>query len=158
MKIDKSWYIKPKDPNFPFALSAGGVVIRKAGKRLLTALLKDKKFEDYLLPKGGAEKGENLEATARREISEETGLNDLNMVCDLGIKERLTFEKKEWRTTHYFLFVTDQESGTQNLQAGEEDYIIEWFDFDKLPSMFWPEQKDLIEENRELIKKLLEEI
>ena len=155
MKIDKSWYIKPKDNNFPVTVAAGGVVIRKHGNNLYIALLRDKRFEDYMLPKGGSEKGENPEVTAKREIWEETGLNNLNMICKLGIKERLTFEKNEWRKAHYFLFVTDQVNGEQKLQAGEEDYVIEWHDIDKLPPMFWPEQKELIEENKEQIRKLL---
>ena len=156
MKIDKSWYIKPKDKNFPTSISAGGVVIRRNNNKLYIALLRDRKFDDYLLPKGGSEKGESLEATARREVSEEAGFNDLNMICELGIKERLTFKKNEWKRIHYFLFVTDQEKGAQNLQAGEEDYVIGWYDLDKLPPMFWPEQKDLVEENRKKIKKLLQ--
>jgi 8-oxo-dGTP pyrophosphatase MutT (NUDIX family) len=156
MKIDESWYIKPKDKNFPVTVAAGGVVIRKNNNKLYVALLRDKRFEDCMLPKGGAEKGESPEATAKREISEETGLNDLSMICKLGIKERLTFEKNEWRKAHYFLFATDQENGAQDLQAGEEDYVIEWHNIDKLPLMFWPEQKELIEENKEKIKKLLQ--
>jgi len=155
MKIDRSWYIKPKDKNFPSAVSAGGVVIRMTNKKLFIILLKDKKFDDYLLPKGRIEKGESLENAAKREISEETGINYLMLICKLGVKERLTFKKNEWRTTHYFLFSTSQERGVQNLQEGEEDYIIEWFDFDNLPDFFFPEQKELIEENRGRIKKLV---
>ena len=154
MKIDESWYVKPKDKNFPFDVSAGGVIIRIEGNKLLIALIKDPEFDDYLLPKGRLEKGESFEDAAKREIAEETGLNNLKLISKLGVKERLTFEKNEWRTTHYFLFITTQKDGVQNLQE-DEDYVLEWFDFDKLPPMFWPEQKELIEENREKIKKLL---
>lgn len=155
MKIDKSWYIKPKDPGFPFAVSAGGVVVRKEGKKLLLALLRDTKFDDYMLPKGRVEKGESLEDAAKREILEETGLSGLKMICKLGSKERLTLEKNEWRKTYYFLFVTIQKRGQQKLEKGEEDYIVDWFDFETLPSFFWPEQKEIIEKNRDLIKQLI---
>ena len=154
MKIDKSWYIKPKDRNFPSDVSAGGVVIRSENEKLLISLIRDPQFDQYLLPKGRLERGESFEDAAKREIAEETGLNNLELIDKLGIKERLTFEKSEWRVTHYFLFLTDQKDGVQNLQD-EENYELEWFDLDKLPPMFWPEQKDLIEENREKIKKLL---
>ena len=154
MKIDKSWYIKPKDKSFPSDISAGGVIIRIEGNKLLIALIRDPKFDDYLLPKGRLEKGEGFEDAAKREIAEETGLNDLTLVAELGAKERLTFEKNEWRTTHYFLFLTEQADGTQNLQE-DESYILKWFDIDNLPPMFWPEQKELIEENRERIKRLI---
>jgi 8-oxo-dGTP pyrophosphatase MutT (NUDIX family) len=108
------------------------------------------------LPKGRVEKFENLEDAARREVLEETGISDLTLVEKLGIKERLTYEKNEWRTMHYFLFLTEQKNGKQNLQE-DENYEFGWFDFDNLPTMFWPEQKELIEENREKIKNLVKE-
>jgi len=155
MKINKSWYIKPKDKNFPTSVSAGGTVVRKEKERLFIALIRDKKFGDFMLPKGRVEVTENLENAATRKIAEETGLKNLKLICKLGVRERLTYEKDSWRTVHYFLFVTNQKSSTQNLQEGEDDYIVEWFDLDKLPSFFWPEQKELVEENREKIKKLV---
>ena len=154
MKIDKSWYVKPKDKNFPRDVSAGGVVLRFENEKMLIGLIKDPQFSDYLLRKGRSEKGENFEEAAKREIAEETGIYNLTLISELGIKERLTFKKNEWRTTHYFLFLTTQKSGTQDLQE-DEDYTLEWFDFEKLPPMFWPEQKELIEENHEKIKRLI---
>ena len=154
MKIDESWYKKPKDKNFPSDISAGGIIIRVQINKLLIALIRDPKFNDYLLPKGRLEKGESIENDAKREIAEETGLNNLNLITKLGIKERLTFKKSSWRKIHYFLFSTHQKSGTQNLQE-EENYVLEWFDIDKLPEFFWPEQKELIEENRDKIKRLV---
>lgn len=150
MKINESWYIKPA--GITENVSAGGVVVRKLKDKVYIALVRDKKFSDYLLPKGRVEAGEDLIAVAKREISEETGLRDLRLISKLGEKERLTFEKDAWRKTYYFLFLTSQEKGQQNLQESEEDYIIEWFDLDKLPPFFWPEQRELVEENIEKIK------
>src|SRR4030066_2463596 len=100
MKIDGSWYIKPRDINFPSDVSAGGIVIRIENETFLIGLIKDPQFSDYLLPKGRLEKGENSEDAAKREIMEETGLNNLKLIIKLGVKERLTFKKNEWRTTH----------------------------------------------------------
>lgn len=155
MKIDKSWYIKPTDPNFPSAVSAGGVVVRKDKGKLMVALIQDKKYVDCILPKGKVEDGEDLETAARREISEETGLSELQFIDKLGEKERFTFEKNEWRKTCYFLFLTNQLSGQQQLQEGEKDFVLKWFDFETIPNFFWPEQREVIEENREKIKSLL---
>lgn len=152
MKIDDTWYTKPIDENFPQKVNAGGIVIRKTVDKILIALIRDRKFDDYNLPKGGTEKGENLKDTAKREILEETGLADINLICELGVGERLTFEKDKWATTHYYLFVTDQEKGKQNLQDGE-DFEVSWFDIDNLPEFFWPEQKKIIEDNLLKIKK-----
>ncbi len=155
MKIDKSWYVKPKDYNFPTSVSAGGVVIRKRKGHLFIALLKTDNYKEYVLPKGTNEKGESIEQTAKREINEETGLSNLVFVCKLGVRERFSNEKTIWKITHYFLFQTEDVSGEQNLQDDEGNLQLEWFDLEKLPPIFWPEQRELIEENREKIKKLV---
>ncbi len=157
MKIDKSWYIKPNDSNFPVSTTAGGIVIRKDRAKLKIALLKTDKYKDYVLPKGTRERGETIKNTAIREICEETGLQNIKMICKLGVKERFSFKKTDWKIAHYFLFVTGDVSGKQNLQPDEGNLQLEWFDINKLPSMFWPEQRELIEENMEKIKRLLNE-
>jgi 8-oxo-dGTP pyrophosphatase MutT (NUDIX family) len=154
IKIDSSWY-KKSGGNLPERLVAGGVVVRREGGKLLIGLIRDRKYEDYMLPKGGVERGESLEEAAKREVIEETGINKLNLITFLGKKERLSSEKKVWAITSYYLFATDQVSGAQNLQEGEEDLVFEWFDIGNLPSFFWPEQKELIEENLEKIKKAI---
>jgi len=155
MKIDESWYIKPKYKKFPSSVAAGGVVVRKDEGKLLIALIGTDYYKNYMLPKGRQEDGEEIESTARREIAEETGLSNLELICKLGIKERLSFEKNDWKAIHYYLFKTDKIFGKQDLQRGEEDLKLGWFDLDNLPFLFWPEQKELIEENKKRIKKLL---
>jgi 8-oxo-dGTP pyrophosphatase MutT (NUDIX family) len=154
-KIDDSWNIKPKDKKFPTQELAGGVVVSKESGKLLVALVGDKKFSDYILPKGRIETGELPLNAAIREIEEEAGLRDLKFIENLGIKKRLTYRKIFWNTYYYFLFLTDQILGVPKLGPDEKDYFLKWFDIDNLPSMFWPEQRQLIEENREKIKKLI---
>ena len=63
----------PPRPGLPFetAVSSGGVVVDPEGRVLL---LKRSDEEIWCLPKGTVERGESLEATALREIAEETGL------------------------------------------------------------------------------------
>lgn len=151
MKIDKSWYTKP-NKNFPERQAAGGLIIRRVNNSVLIGLIRDKKYAEYMIPKGGVEDGESPEEAAKREISEETGINKLKLVCYLDKKERLSFEKDRWGITNYFLFTTDQIRGEQNLQDSEEDLIFEWFDINKIPVLLWPEQKELIENNLQKIK------
>ncbi|OGM13813.1 hypothetical protein A3A76_04860 [Candidatus Woesebacteria bacterium RIFCSPLOWO2_01_FULL_39_23] len=155
MLIDESWYIKPKDKNFPTQELAGGIVVRKDGDELLVALVGDRKFPNYILPKGRVERNETELAVAKREISEEMGLDKLVFIRKLSIKSRLTFKKTTWNTYHYFLFLTRQKDGQPQFLEGEEDYFLAWFPIDKLPPIFWPEQRELIEENREKIKKFI---
>ena len=152
MKIDKSWYIKPKDLNFPSQKLAGGVVVRKEDKKLLIAFIGHRKFSTYILPKGRIEKHESSLKAAKREIAEETGLHKLVIHAKLGVKERMTFDKTSWNTYDYFLFSTKQIFGKIKPNEDEKDFFLKWFDLENLPPIFWPEQKDLIEENREKIK------
>lgn len=140
MKIDKSWYIKPE--GISEEISSGGVVVCRKNGETFVALTRENNYPGLVLPKGHTEKGENLQEAATREIEEETGLKNLNLVCLLGTKERLDFKKEYWKKTYYFLFI------------GQYDKSTKWFYIDNLPEMFWPEQKELILENRDKIEDI----
>lgn len=56
-------------------ISAGGVIYRRIGADIEVALISVKGGKVWGLPKGTAEKGENLARTAHREVREETGLD-----------------------------------------------------------------------------------
>lgn len=71
--------------------AAGGVVIGGDGRVLLIERTVDGQHE-VRLPKGHIDPGEMPEAAARREVCEETGYCDLDLLADLG-----------WQTTS-FLF------------------------------------------------------
>jgi bis(5'-nucleosidyl)-tetraphosphatase len=150
MKIDQSWYIKP--PGIAEHISCGGVVVRRQGNRILTALVRERHHKRYVLPKGHLEKGEVFEEAARREISEESGLYDIKLLKELGCKGRFDFSKTSWKITHYFLFSTEQVKGIPADPYHPQATV--WFPIDDLPDMFWPEQQELIEQNREEIKRL----
>jgi 8-oxo-dGTP pyrophosphatase MutT (NUDIX family) len=139
--IDHTWYEKP--PGIPERESAGGVVIRYEYGLPLVALTREGPFADYILPKGHIEDGETLEQTARREILEEAGISRLELVRFLGIRSRLDFRKRFWVHVHYFLFTTTQVNGRPT--DPKHGYSCEWFPFDDLPALFWPEQLKLIQ-------------
>ena len=66
--------------NFPFPkiVAAGGIVINDKNETLF--IFRDEKWD---LPKGKAEKNENITQTAIREVKEETGIKDLIIVKPL---------------------------------------------------------------------------
>lgn len=72
--------------------SAGGVVVDTAARVLLIERVVDGQHE-VRLPKGHIEADEADEAAAMREVCEETGYCDLQIVADLGWQE-VVFEYK----------------------------------------------------------------
>ncbi len=143
MQIDDRWYRRP--PGVPHHDAAGGIVVRSRGGRIEVALVRDGTRAAYVLPKGHVETGESVEQAARREITEEAGLPDLMVLADLGVRERLDYERTSWKRTHYFLFVVRSDV------SEPVDARAEWFPLDALPAMFWPEQRALLEEERSRI-------
>jgi 8-oxo-dGTP pyrophosphatase MutT (NUDIX family) len=149
--MDESWYHKP--PGIKESITAGGLVARLVNGEVWVALVQEGDQMDYILPKGSLETGEDLESAARREIEEEAGLSSLELVAKLGVQERLNYRRTAWKITHYYLFITEQEQGRPT-DTGH-GYRCRWFPIEALPGMFWPEQKRLIEDNRERICELV---
>lgn len=148
MRIDQTWYQRPA--GISAHVSAGGVVARVEGERIYLAFATERDRQEYVLPKGHVEPGEALEQAARREIEEETGLADLTLLDQLGMKARLSFDKTSWKETHYFLFYTTQEHATPT-DSQHHDALV-WQPLDALTNLFWPEQRALIEEHRAKIE------
>ena len=151
--IDESWYKRP--PGVSDRISAGGVVARITDGQIYVALVGELGFTERVLPKGGVESGESLEEAACREIEEEAGLFSLALIQKLGIRERLSYDRTCWITTHYFLFVTEQVEGTPT--DIEHHYELAWYPVEALPAIFWPEQRELIETNRDRIIELIKQ-
>ncbi len=149
--IDQSWY--ERIPGVPEQISAGGIVARLDNKEIYIALVQENKKREYVLPKGHVDPGETIEEAAKREIAEEAGLSDLQLLIPLGVQERLDFRKRSWKKIHYFLFITNQIEGTPT--DPHIHYQLGWFPLDRLPSCFWPEEKALIETNRDRIIELV---
>jgi 8-oxo-dGTP pyrophosphatase MutT (NUDIX family) len=64
----------PGNPPEILVRAAGGVIWRRRGDRVETAVVHRPRYDDWTLPKGKLDDGETLEDCARREILEETGI------------------------------------------------------------------------------------
>lgn len=85
-------------------VSAGGVVIRKIGHEWYVLVIKDMNGF-WTFPKGIIERNEDSKTAAKREIFEETGLENLQYLKTLPdvmyvYKRKVLIQK----TVHYFLF------------------------------------------------------
>ncbi|MDQ3099299.1 MAG: NUDIX domain-containing protein [bacterium] len=86
--------------------SAGGVLVNNEGKIAVVS-----QRTSWSLPKGTIEPGEEILETAKREIYEETGISDLQLIKLLGKFDRSginNFGKRYSKTIHIYLFKTNQ--------------------------------------------------
>jgi 8-oxo-dGTP pyrophosphatase MutT (NUDIX family) len=149
--IDQSWYAMPSG-HVRRRTSAGGVVVRRDAGRILIALGREGDHLALVLPKGGVEPGEAIERAARREIHEEIGISQLELIAPLGTTERLVFDKSAWVTTHFFLYRTAQLDGVP-ADAARHRHGPTWRHPDDLVDMFWPDQRALIERHLDLVQR-----
>lgn len=90
--------------------SAGGVVVNSEGQVLVVS----QQGMSWSLPKGHIDPGENEISAARREIHEESGLTQLELVRELGTYERYKIglggedDLSELKIITMFLFRTNQ--------------------------------------------------
>lgn len=90
--------------------SAGGIVLNNHGLVLVVS----QHGTSWSLPKGHIDPGEDKLTAAKREIYEESGISQVELVCELGYYERYRIGKNgsddisEFKRIYVFLFRTQQ--------------------------------------------------
>jgi 8-oxo-dGTP pyrophosphatase MutT (NUDIX family) len=90
--------------------SAGGVVVNEGGEVLVVS----QHGTSWSLPKGHIDPGEDALGAAKREIYEESGIRDLELIRELGSYERYKIglnggeERSELKVITMFLFRTSE--------------------------------------------------
>ena len=117
--------------NFPFSkiVAAGGIVINDKNEILF--IYRDKKWD---LPKGKAEKNENITQTAMREVKEETGVKDLIIVKPAEKTYHIFKRSKKnyLKETYWFKMKTSYDKKLTP-QISEGITRVEWISKDKIP-------------------------
>ena len=132
------------------AMSAGGVVYRREGDRILVTLVGRSSQGTWGLPKGTPNRGESVEQTAIREVSEETGLHP-RLIQPLGqiqyffVARNIRFHK----TVHFYLM--EAVGGSLDMHDHEYD-LVEWFDLDEAATrLSYPNEADMVRRAREIL-------
>jgi 8-oxo-dGTP pyrophosphatase MutT (NUDIX family) len=142
---DESLIMKTLKSKISVCKAGGGLVYNKKGEVLF--IFRNGKWD---LPKGGIEKGEEIEETAKREVEEETAVNRLSISRKLQ-KTYHVFRrngKYKLKITHWF----EMQSDFDGVPAGQVDEGIE--------KVAWlnPEQiKEALKNSYENIKLLFTE-
>ncbi len=142
---DEKEILKKMKEKIPVCKAGGGFVYNKKGDVLF--IFRNGKWD---LPKGGIEKGEEIEETAMREVEEETGVGKLTITKKLQ-KTYHIFKRGgryKLKITHWFEMQSDFEGQTMP-QANEGIDKAVWLS---------PEQvKEALKNSYENIKLLFEE-
>jgi 8-oxo-dGTP pyrophosphatase MutT (NUDIX family) len=142
---DESVIMKTLKAKIPVNKAGGGLVYNKKGEVLF--IFRNGKWD---LPKGGTDKGELIEATAMREVEEETGVNELKIVKKLQ-KTYHVFKrngKYKLKITHWFEMQSTFE-GTPIGQLEEGIEKVAWLKPSEIPNA--------LQNSYENIKLLFEE-
>jgi len=122
-------------------LSSGGVVFNKGKVALL------RKKAGWMLPKGTVEKGETIEEAALREVREETGLQDVRILHEIGhIRYQFLSRGRPMRKTVYFFLMKTTD---EKLVPGDEFKEARWFSFENAERLM------AFENQRDILKKAL---
>ena len=89
------------------ATSAGAIILREIEGELKIALAHHQRTDKtWVLPKGHVEEGESIEEAALREIHEESGLDNVQLIKHLGTIPRESIKSNGdlvKKTIHFFL-------------------------------------------------------
>ena len=142
---DEKEIMKVLKTKIPVNKAGGGLVYNKTGEVLF--IFRNGKWD---LPKGGTNKGEEMEDTAMREVEEETGVNGLSISKKLQ-KTYHIFKRNgvyKLKITHWF----EMQSTYDGIPVGQAEEGIEKVEWKN------PEQiKEALKNSYENIKLLFEE-
>lgn len=133
----KNLYLLDNDIEYVFAefsllysfIEASGGLVRNNEKKILF-IFRNGKWD---LPKGKVEEGENIIDCAIREVSEETGVNDIEIINELPCTYHIYYlnDKKVLKRTHWFEMISV--SGMKLKPQLEENItLVKWLSYNEV--------------------------
>ena len=124
--------------------SAGGVVFQKSNNKIRYLLIKDRQ-NNWTIPKGHIESGENPQEAALREIKEETGLKKLNIARELESTRYFYCRGKELIRKTVFLYLIEAKDDEELNPDKKEIKGAMWFTGkDALKNVSYSNIKDML--------------
>lgn len=126
------------DKTIKTEVSAGGIVFQRSEKGILIAFILDP-YGKWTFAKGHVEQGEKSEAAAVREVEEETGLKNLEVIEYLGkinfwFKDKYqNIGAKVHKFVYYYLLEAPRDS-KHHLQKEEKIKGLKWVPLEKAES------------------------
>jgi len=133
--------------------SAGAVIFRKEGKDILYLLLHYHFKTDYWdFPKGNIESDETEEETVKREIEEETGINDVKFIDNF--KEKVNyFYRRDGNTVFKEVIFYLVETKEKDVKISEEHTGYEWVDFETAKPRLKENSRNVLMRAKEFLNK-----
>ena len=106
--------------------AAGGVLVNELGNEVLVLIRPSR--DEIRLPKGHVECGESIAMTAMREVTEETGYCNIEIIEDLGV-QLVAFQydgHQIQRTEYYFLMRLNSIQQQPRPQTDEDQFFATW--------------------------------
>ena len=124
------------------------------------ALVFSKNSQSWLFPKGRVDTGETDEEAARREIAEETGLTDLELIDDLGefVRPFVSYEKHaqgDAKEIKMFLFAAPAHA---ELMPTLEIEKAHWVPFREVPEVLGSPHHDWFVKDRAWFASVFERV
>lgn len=124
-------------------VAAGGVIVRDSFAGLEVALVRERCYSDWTLPKGHLEQGETLVAAALREVREEAGFTRLKVLRLLGRYSVSVPHIDELKTVYYFLMQMLGDEDPYRL-LDRDRFEVRWFLLECLPQLYDSNQLQIL--------------
>jgi len=121
---------------------AGVVVVYRGSEDLFLILLQDKEYNNWSFPKGRREEGEEPIDNALRELKEETGIINVEILDFPPIKQKYSFPRKGVEVHvfhHYFIGIVKNKDV---IIQQEEIFEYKWATYEEAMSTFGFKKED----------------